>query len=297
MPPKHEWKPVLIKEEFTISGGRLPKSHVLAITTMQFNNADVKLVPVSSADTWLCEVVTGQVCSRRPLSRSGVFTLLRNLVAPAVVGDVVDAGDANDKMQDLAFDDSEGTPPNDEPAGKRVKRNRVVQKYAGAIVKRVDVPVNPCDVPAVAGNNGGAAVAATRQLVAAVHCKKLLIEKDALAWLVHYLRVEYEAGSVPHPKHDDVEEIDNGGVVVQAKSPNLWWDFRDDCWVGRFGGGSKTTPRKSKSVRSRMGDAGDLAHMAFADAKKVAYDELFAILSSGGEPCVEQEAAVAAGGQ
>ena len=284
MPPKHEWKPVLIKEEFTISGGRLPKSHVLAITTMQFNNADVKLVPVSSADTWLCEVVTGQVCSRRPLSRSGVFTLLRNLVAPAVVGDVVDAGDAHDKMQDLAFDDSEGTPPNVEPAGKRVKRNRVVQKYAGAIVKRVDVPVNPCDVPAVAGNNGGAAVAATRQLVAAVHCKKLLIDEDALSWLVHYLKVEYEAGSVPHPGHDDGEESRS----PPGKGVKLWWDFRDDCWVGRCGGCSKTTPRKSKSVRARMGHAGDLAHMAFADAKQVAYDELFVILSSGGEPCVEQ---------
>ena len=129
-------------------------------------------------------------------------------------------------------------------------------------------------------------MAATRQLVAAVHNKKLLIEQDALSWLVHYLKVEYEAGSVPHPGHDDGEESrsppDPTGV------PKLWWDFRDDCWVGRDGGGSKTTPRKSKSVRARMGKAGDLAHMDFAEAKKKAHDELFELLSSGGERGVEQ---------
>ena len=68
----------------------------------------------------------------------------------------------------------------------------------------------------------------------------------------------------------------------------LRWDFRDDYWVGRYGGGSKTTPRKRKSVRSRNGNAGDLAHMTFADAKQAAYDELFEVLSSGGEPGVEQ---------
>ena len=287
MPPKQDsgyWKPVQLKSELTVTGGKTTKSHVLAITTMLFQDADVELVQVSSGDNWLCEVVTGQVCSRRPLGRSGVFKLLKNLVAPAVAGDIDDDPAPHDKMQDLAFDDSEDTPPNVEPAGKYPKRKRGTQKYTGAIVKRIDVPVNPCAVPAVAGNGGGAAVAATRQLVAAVHCKKLLIEKDALSWLVHYLKVEYEAGSVPHPGHDDGEESRS----PPGKGVKLWWDFRDDCWVGRCGGCSKTTPRKSKSVRARMGHAGDLAHMAFADAKQVAYDELFVILSSGGEPCVEQ---------
>ena len=287
MPPKHDsgnWKPVQLKSELTVTGGKTTKSHVLAIATMPFQDAEVELVQVSSADGWLCEIVTGQVCSRRPLSRSGLFKLLKNLVAPAVAGDIDDDPVAPDKMQDLAFDDAEDSPPTVEPAEKHPKRRRGTQKYKGAIVKRIDVPVNPCAVPAVAGNGGGTAVAATRQLVAAVHGKKLLIDKDALSWLVHYLKVEYEAGSVPHPEHDDGEESRS----PPGKGVKLWWDFRDDCWVGRYGGGSKTTPRKSKSVRSRIGNAGDLAHMTFADAKQAAYDELFEILSSGGEPGVEQ---------
>ena len=241
----------------------------------------------------LCEVVTGQVLSRRPLGRSSLFKLVKHLVAPAVAGDIEDDPVTPDKMQDLAYEVSDDSPPSVEPAEKLPKRRRGPQKYTGAIVKRIDVPENPCAVPAVAENGGGTAAAATRQLVAAVHCKKLLIEKDALSWLVHYLKVEYEAGSVPHTEHDDGEESRS----PPGKGVKLWWDFRDDCWVGRYGGGSKTTPRKSKSVRSRMGPTGDLAHMTFADAKQAAWNELFVILSSGGDPCVEQHAAVAAGGR
>ena len=145
-------------------------------------------------------------------------------------------------------------------------------------------------MPAVAENGGGTAAAATRQLVAAVHGKKLLIEQDALSWMVHYLKAEYEAGSVPHTEHDDGKESRS----PPGKGVKLWWDFWDDCWVGRHGGGSKTTPRKRQSVRSRMGPAGDLAHMTFADAKQAAYKELFGILSSGGDLGVEKHAEVAA---
>ena len=296
MPPKHDsgiWRLVQLKSELTVTGGKTNKSYVLVMDTMQLGDAEVKLVQTSSADGWLCEIVTGQVSSRRPLGRSGLFKLLKHLVAPAVADDIDDGPVTPDKMQDLAFDVADDSPPTLEPAEKLPKRRRGPQKYTGAIVKRIDVPENPCAVPAVAENGGGTAAAATRQLVAAVHCKKLLIDKDALSWLVHYLKVEYEAGSVPHPEHDDGEESRSS----PGKSVKLWWDFRDDCWVGRYGGGSKTTPRKSKSVRSRIGPAGDLAHMTFADAKQAAYDELFEILSSGGDPGVEHHAEVAAGGR
>ncbi len=46
-----------------------------------------------------------------------------------------------------------------------------------------------------------------------------------------------------------------------------------------------------------MGPTGDLAHMTFEDAKQAAWNELFEILSAGGDPGVEQHAAVAAGGR
>ena len=185
MPPKHDsgnWKPVQLKSELTVTGGKT-KSHVLAIATMPFQDAEVELVQVSSADNWLCEVVTGQVCSRRPLSRSGVFKLLKNLVAPAVAGDVDDDPVAPDKVQELAFDDAEDSPPTVEPAEKHPKRRRGTQKYKGAIVKRIDVPVNPCAVPAVAENGGGTA-AATRSggtLQEVAHRKRRFVVDGALS--------------------------------------------------------------------------------------------------------------------
>ena len=271
------WRPVQIKNELTVSGGKTTRSYVLPMDTLPLGDKDFKLVPISSADGWLCEMVTGQVSSRRPLGRSGLFKLVRALVTPA---NDDDDPTTPDKMQDLAFDGTDDSPPTTEPSEKKPKRLRGTQhKYQGPIVKRIDVPENPCAVSAVAGAGGGTAVAATRRLVAAVHNKKLLIEQDALSWLVHYLRIEYDAGSVPNAEDVDGEE----SRTPPGKGVSIWWDFRDDCWVGRHGGGSQSTPRKSKSVRSRMLPTGDLSHMTFADAKRISHDELLAILRSGGD--------------
>ena len=150
MPPKHDsgnWRPVQITSELTIAGGKTTKSYVLAIDTMPFEDADIKLVQVSSADVWLCEMVTGQVCSRRPLSRSRLFKLLKNLVTPAVAGDIDDDPVATDKIEDLAFDGDEDSLPTVGSAEKN-RRLRGSHKYKGAVVKRIDVLVNPCAVPA-----------------------------------------------------------------------------------------------------------------------------------------------------
>jgi hypothetical protein len=144
MPPKHDsgiWRPVQIKSELTVAGGKTSKSFVLALDTLQFEDAEVRLVQISPADGWLCEIVTGQVSSRRPLSRSGLFKLLKHLVAPALAGDIDDDPVTPDKMQDLSFDAADDSPPSCGPAEKRQKRIRgVTQKYKGATVKRIDVP-------------------------------------------------------------------------------------------------------------------------------------------------------------
>ena len=143
MPPKHDsgnWKPVQLKSELTVTGGKTTKSHVLAIATMPFQDAEVELVQVPSADGWLCEIVTGQVCSRRPLSRSGLFKLLKNLVAPAVAGDITDDPVAPDKMQDLAFDDAEDSPPTVEPAENIPSAGEVLRSTRGPLSSGLTFP-------------------------------------------------------------------------------------------------------------------------------------------------------------
>ena len=109
------WRPVQIKNELTVSGGKTTRSYVLPMDTLPLGDAEFKLVPISSADGWLCEMVTGQVSSRRPLGRSGLFKLVRTLVTPA---NDDDDPTTPDKMQDLAFDGTDDSLPTTEPSEK-----------------------------------------------------------------------------------------------------------------------------------------------------------------------------------
>ena len=143
MPPKHDsgiWRPVQIKSELTVTGGKTNKSYVLVMDTLQLGDAEVRLVQIPSADGWLCEIVTGQVSSRRPLSRSGLFELLKNLVAPAVAGDIDDDPVAPDKMQNLAFDEYEDSPPTVEPAENIPSAGEVLRSTKGPLSRGLTFP-------------------------------------------------------------------------------------------------------------------------------------------------------------
>ena len=50
MPPKHDsgiWRPVQIKSELTVTGGKVNKSYVLVMDTLQLGDAEVRLVQIS----------------------------------------------------------------------------------------------------------------------------------------------------------------------------------------------------------------------------------------------------------
>ena len=133
MPPKlasDNWRPVQIKSELTITGGKVSKSYVLSIDKMMCDAVEVELVQVSSADHWLCEMATGQTSSRRPLGRSCLFKLLKNLVIPAVAGDIGEEQISTDKMQDLAFDGDKESP---EPSEKNSGESKGVPSTKGSL--------------------------------------------------------------------------------------------------------------------------------------------------------------------
>ena len=182
-------------------------------------------------------------------------------------------------MQDLGFEDSPSTSPSP-PAKKRSRGS----SYKGVAVRKVTVPANPPSVPAVAGNAGQAAVAADREVLVAIKTnKKLFLEVDALSWLVCFLRIEFEAGFVP--------AVESAPAAAEAFAPSVWWDFRDECWVGRERSGlsGEKRRRQRKSIRSRMAPGGDLQHIAFEDATTFCYDELYGSLE------IDETAAVAEG--
>jgi hypothetical protein len=283
MPKAAAWAPVQVKTETAIRGGVGRKHHVLSIERFEFEDREASFVHVSPLEGWLCEIVAGQVASRRPLSRSNIFKLLRDALG-SEVADSIGAGAAqDDRMQDLGFEDSPSS--SQSPPSKTHKRPRG-PSCKGVAVRKVTVPADPPSVPAVAGNAGQAAVAADREVLAATKMNKLFLEVDALSWLVCFLRREFEAGFVPALESAPAAAEDTPGGA------KLWWDFRDECWVGRERPslpGDKRR-RQRKSVRSRMAPCGDLHHLTFEDAKAFCYDELAVSLEIG------DPAAVAAGG-
>jgi hypothetical protein len=262
---------VQVQTEIAIRGGVSRKHHVLTIERFEFQERDESFVNVSPCDAWLCEVVTGQGSSRRPLTRSSLFKLVRDALLPDEANSIVDVAAQDDRMQDLGFEDSVSS--SSSPPAKKNKRSRNVT-YRGVVVRQIKVPANPSVVPAVAGNAGQAAVAADREILAAIKLNKLFIDVNALSWLVCFLRCEFEAGFVPAVVSAPATVVDTPGAIA------VWWDFRDECWVGRERPGSSGDKRRRqrKSVRSRMAPSGDLHNMTFEAAKAFCYDELVAIL-------------------
>ncbi len=229
---------------------------------------------VSPNEGWLCEVVAGQSATRRPLGRSTIFKHLRDALKSERGDSTGAAAVPDDPIQSMAFDDSPSTSPS--PPAKAHKRSRgsSLKGVNGVDVRMPNVPADPPSVPAVAGNAGQAAAAADRDVLAAtsgcgVGARKLFIEVDALSWLVCYLRCEFEAGFVPAVVSAPAVAGDTSG------SCKLWWDFRDECWVGRVPQLTGDRRRRlSKSVRARMTPGGDLHHMTFEAAKAFCHKEL-----------------------
>jgi hypothetical protein len=205
---------------------------------------------------------------------------LRGAFASEVAGSIGAEALQDDRMQDLGFEDSPSTSPS--PPAKLHKRSRGPSRN-GVDVRVVKVPANPPSAPAVAGNAGQAAAAADREVLAANKATKLFIEVDALSWLVCFLRSEFESGFVP--------AVESAPAAAEVVAPAVWWDFRDECWVGRERPGLSGEKRRRhrKSIRSRVAPGGDLQHMTFENAKTFCYDELCGSLE------IDETAAVAEG--
>ena len=87
------------------------------------------------------------------------------------------------------------------------------------------------------------------------------IEVDADSWLVDVLRAERETRGVPLMK-----------PRAESKKGEIWWDFTNSLWRGRFYDASGHMHERSQSVRRRL--HGDLLHLPFEDAKARVFDEM-----------------------
>jgi hypothetical protein len=242
--------------QLTVKGGRLNQPRCLEAVPAVFEGREIQFVPVGTSDDWLCQMASGKGKSTRPLARCKVLVELRRKaktdhVAPTDIAIV-------DPMRDMLFEDS--APAN---AKFLTPKKQLRRDTSSSVSEVVVVMMKACP--------GASADAEDTQVLILTQGTKMLMEVNALPWLLNYLMDELESSGV-----DPVLES------PKKSEPAIWWDFRDECWAGRFKTPDGGHTRKTASVRWRMGDGRDLGDMSFEQAKSVVYDE-FASLQAASE--------------
>ena len=263
-------RPAQVTWQLTVNGGLLKAPAVVETAQEHYKGRDITFVSVSASTPWLCEMVSGQCASKRPLARCGMIGTLRKLLIEDDASVV--ASGADDKMSAL-FD--EGDEPEKE-ATPKIKRPR--GRAAGDFVKtvvEVRVPVlaaqvdenhaasgEPERVAPVEAAGTASAEAETRSMLM-LRCSDLTprIEIDALPWLVAALQAEREARGVPLIKKR-----------AEPKKGDILWDFTNSLWRARCYDAEGEEHTRSQCVRRRL--RGDLTGLTLEEAKARVYAEM-----------------------
>ena len=261
--------PVQVEMQLSIKGGRLKTSRLVQTCKEKYEDEEITLVTVSNEASWLCEMVSGKAASRHPLKRTSVLQQLRRLLSVDGSSSSLEEGGSEekpvpavaDKMDTLGFDDSE---PEVDPTPK--KRRRKQGQLAAVVPEGVVVKV---PAPSVSSS-----LEEKRSVRVMKKGRFLWLEMDALPWLVHALRQEYDTGGLPSPPPEQL-------VSGQASS-GIYWDFRDDRWIAKVVDHTGEIAKRSGAVRRRMVKTGDLCKLTFLQAKARVYDEMAAWLAEAG---------------
>jgi hypothetical protein len=242
--------------QLTVKGGRLSQPRCLEAVPAVFEGREIQFVSVGTGDDWLCQMASGKGKSTRPLSRCKVLNELRRKAktdhfAPTGIAD-------SDPMRDMLFEDVAPMNTKFQTPKKRVRRDTT---SSGSEVVVALMKASP----------EASADAEDTKVLIIMQATKMLMEVNALPWLLNYL----------------MDELETSGVDPVLESPKkseatIWWDFRDECWAGRFKTPNGGLTRKTASVRWRMGDGRDLCDMTFQEAKTVVYNE-FVIMQAASD--------------
>ena len=259
-------KPVQASWQLTVEGGLLKVPTVVGSVKEHYKGRDIAFVPVAATTPWLCEMVAGQCASKRPLGRCSIIATLRKLLIQDDASIVLPAGD--DKMNQLFDQDDEP----EKVATPKIKRprGRAAEAFVKAVVEvRVPVPSVMLDAPEESGKaapveaTGATPAEAGERSLLMLRCSDLAprIEIDALPWLVAVLQTEREARGVPLIKKR-----------ADSRKGDIWWDFTNSLWRGRFYDAEGKEHSRSQCVLRRL--RGDLTHLDFQDAKARVFEEM-----------------------
>ena len=254
----HARKLVLMSWELTVKGGMLKAPAVVETIKELYKGRDVTFVAVTGSTPWLCEMVAGVCASKRPLARCSIITTLRKLLIQDDATMVLPPSDV--KMAAL-FDGDDEPEKEATPKIKR-PRGRAADEFVPTVVE-VRVPVPSVEAAPEEATRAAPAEAGERPMLM-LRCSHLTprIEVDAISWLVDVLRAERETRGVPLMK-----------PRAERKKGEIWWDFTNSLWRGRFYDVSGEMHERSQSVRLRRRH-GDLMNLPFEDAKARVFDEM-----------------------
>ena len=262
-------KPLEIVDLPCIRGGPLTSPVALPLVPIASPSGEVvQFVPISKDEKWLILAITGAIKTKRTLKRCKIFQIIRDGLHVAEGQGRGELGAAEaDPMDSMAFDDEEAS---ESPTKKaKLKSHRRMDGKVKRVAKGQQII--SIEVPAQASS-----VEEKRVVRAMEYRNKLMLERDALPWLLKYIRAEMESGSVP-PVED--------GDFSSGSQPDcsIYWDFRDDCWIAEARGRDSECKKRRGPVTSRLANKEDECFgMSRAKAKKHVYGELVAWLKEEG---------------
>ena len=111
------------------------------------------------------------------------------------------------------------------------------------------LPARPSTIVEQGGQNDS-----EERAVVGLHDGQLVIEVQALSWLVQYLAAEVISGGVSPVKEKEVPKPDGEGGGV-------YWDFQNSRWIATARSSDGVWCKKHVAIKKRMKD--DLKHLDF----------------------------------
>ena len=241
--------PVQVEWELCVKGGLLTAPKMVQSRTVKHSKRDIQFISISHQDAWLCEIVTGKPVSRRPLSKSTLISDLRRAVDASAGVDSGVSVEKKDKMNELDFPDSE---PERDPTPKKRRTHRPSKTGDPEVVD-------------ILGPPSASSPGECRKLRALLSGSSLWLEVDALPWLVHRIREELGSTAIGAAPDD---------ASPTPSASGIYWDFRDDRWMGNATTKCGVKEVRTGPVRRRMAKGKDLESLSFADAKDRVFTEM-----------------------
>ena len=207
--------PIMLRQELVLSGGSLAEPIIMPAADMECCSSQHTYVNLAKQSKWLCLLVTGSLPRNRPLSRSGLFDLLRKLVSDAWTSTgTADVSAPAEGLSALGLDD-------ESDHLLKLKRDHRKRQLPGVQTWRaVSVPVHP---------HSAGSRTINVLLKSAQYAPSMELTADNLSWLRQYLREEIASASAPTVA-DPAGSTTSIATYADQKEPKVYDPEKEGIW-------------------------------------------------------------------